>query len=294
MDFKGANDGKYAAEGGRIMKKYGDTIGEGKACVVVREKGLEQTDHEFWKWLEDEGFVMWQNHGHYKGINWVFINLNSMVYAPGMPGVKIVMPIRDIPGISIEEFKTIWNIFRYREDHPVKDDSGNEQSDNGEFRISPAVPPAAHICHIYEIEDAKEAGKDFETEFVKSYGSSTEYQGVVIHSNHECEEGGRSLVRCKKCGALLLSQHSSFEAMDSDYDGSFRDWLPVWSEEEAELLNIFLDAGEFANCSFRHLRSNNYRYYWVGEDQPRPMDLPELRIAIEMKYGKPLKDNQNE
>ena len=44
------------------MKKYGDTIGEGKACVVVRAQGLDRLDHEFWKWLRDEGFTMWHNH----------------------------------------------------------------------------------------------------------------------------------------------------------------------------------------------------------------------------------------
>ena len=262
------------------MKKYGDSIGEGKACIVVRDQGLDKLDHEFWKWLHDEGFTMWHSHGHYKSIDWVFINLNSMVYAPGMPGIKIVTPIRELPGMTVEEFKTIWGIYKYREEHPVitvyeeKDDAG----------VSPVVPEGTHLCHIYEIEDAGAAGEDLETEPLKDYGPMTSYQGVLLHSNHESEGGGRSLVRCKKCGALLLSQHSWYEAMNPELDGSFYDWLPVWSEDEADLLNIFLNAGEFADCAFRHLRSNNHKYCWVGDDQPRPMDLPELSQAIALKY----------
>ena len=266
------------------MKRYGNTIGEGKACIVVRAQGLDQLDHVFWKWLHDEGFTMWPNHGHYDGCDWVFINLNSMVYAPGMPGIKVASPIRDLNGISIEEFKTIWNIYKYREVHPVRDEYKKAASIT--TGIVPAVPKDAHICHIFEFEDAKAAGKDLEMEPVKGYGASTYYKGIELHSNHEMEGGGRALVRCKKCGALLLSQHTWYESINPDLDGSFYDWIPVWSEKEADLLNIFLDGHELPNHPFRHLRSNNGKYCWIGKEQPHPMDLPELSNAVAMKYEK--------
>ena len=276
------------------MKKYGDTIGEGTACVVVRAQGLDQLDHEFWKWLHDEGFTMWHNHGHYDGCEWVFINLNSMVYAPGMPGVKIVAPIRDLNGISTEDFKTIWEIFKYRENHLVRDEYTTLKTGRETTGISPAISKGAHLCHIYKIADAGEAGNDLETEPVKGYGLSVFYHGVELHSNHESEGGGRTLVRCKKCGALLLSQHSWYEAMNPDLDGSFFDWIPVWSEKETDLLNIFLDSHELPGCLFRHLRSNNDKYCWIGVDRPRPMDLPELARAIVIKYEKALLSPSNE
>ena len=270
------------------MKKYGDTISEGKACVVVRAPGLDQTDHEFLKWLRDEGFTPWLNHGHYKGCNWVFINLNSMIYAPGMPGVKITMPIRDLSGISIEDFKTIWAIFRYREDHPVTAEIEEIKRNRESSGICPVIPMGAGLCHIYDIADAAEAGKELRAEPVKSYGVSTCCRGTELHGNHESEGGGRALVRCKKCGALLLSQHSWYEALNPDFDGSFHDWIPVWSEQEADLMNIFLDATGLPDYHFRHLRSNNHKYFWVGSGQPRPMDLPELAKAIALKYEKEL------
>lgn len=73
--------------------------------------------------------------------------------------------------------------------------------------------------------------------------------------------------------------------MIPDLDGTFYDWIPVWSEEKGDLLNIFLDCSELPDYGFKHLRSNNYKYRWIGEDQPRTMDLTELAKAIAMKYG---------
>ena len=72
--------------------------------------------------------------------------------------------------------------------------------------------------------------------------------------------------------------------MSPDFDGNFYDWIPVWSEKESDLLNVLLDSHELPDCAFRHLRSNNHEYCWIGEDKPRPMDLSELARAIAMKY----------
>ena len=90
-------------------KTFGEDIGSGKACILVREKGLGDSGHPFWKWLLDEGFHLWHNHGNF-GMDWVFVNLNSMIVAPGMPGIKVTTTIRE-HAITAEEFKTIWGIF---------------------------------------------------------------------------------------------------------------------------------------------------------------------------------------
>ena len=78
-------------------------------------------------------------------------------------------------------------------------------------------------------------------------------------------------------------QISKYSSISGD-DGYYEDILPVWSEEEADLLNTFLDPRSFADHPFRHLRRNNHEYFWIGEDAPRPMDIPELKTAIAMKY----------
>ena len=90
-------------------KTFGEGLAAGSACVVVTEKGLGKNEHPFWNWLREEGFHSWLHHGNY-GMDWIFINLNSMIYAPGMPGIRIVGPIRE-HAITVEEFKTIWGIY---------------------------------------------------------------------------------------------------------------------------------------------------------------------------------------
>lgn len=98
-------------------KTYGSDIGAGKAVILVKEKGLGDGNHPFWAWLLEEGFHLWHNHGNY-GCDWVFINLDSMVCAPGMPGIRVVQAIRE-HAITADEFKVIWGIFMKYEGLPV-------------------------------------------------------------------------------------------------------------------------------------------------------------------------------
>ena len=98
-------------------KTYGERISAGSAVILVKEPGLGDGNHPFWNWLLDEGVHLWHNHGNY-GCDWVFINLNSMICAPGMPGIKVVSAIRE-HAITSDEFRTIWGIFMKYEGLPV-------------------------------------------------------------------------------------------------------------------------------------------------------------------------------
>lgn len=98
-------------------KTYGNDIWAGKAVILVKEKGLGDGKHPFWNWLLEEGFHSWLRHGNY-GCDWVFINLNSMIFAPGMPGIGVVQPIRD-HAVTADEFRIIWGIFMKYEGMPV-------------------------------------------------------------------------------------------------------------------------------------------------------------------------------
>ena len=98
-------------------KTYGEGIDAGHAVILVKEPGLGVGNHPFWNWLLNEGFHLWHFHGNY-GCDWVFINLNSMICAPGMPGIKVVSAIRE-HAITSDEFRTIWGIFMKYEGLPV-------------------------------------------------------------------------------------------------------------------------------------------------------------------------------
>lgn len=66
---------------------------------------------DFVKWLRTENYSSWGCKGWYGDVNWIFINISTMVYAPGVPGANIAGVIGD-HSITIDEFKLIHNIFK--------------------------------------------------------------------------------------------------------------------------------------------------------------------------------------
>jgi hypothetical protein len=89
-------------------------IGEGKACFLIKDDSLKTMEGDFWTYLRQEGFRSWGHHGNW-GCDWVYVNVNSKVYAPGMPGISITQCIvSKIPknALSICEFKEIWEILK--------------------------------------------------------------------------------------------------------------------------------------------------------------------------------------
>ncbi len=82
----------------------------GNSTIAVQDDDLYKNwDSDFIKYLKDRGFTNWGIKGYFTG-NILFINLNSKRYAFLYPGVKITEPIAN-KYISIEDFKTIYNIF---------------------------------------------------------------------------------------------------------------------------------------------------------------------------------------
>ena len=140
-------------------------------------------------------------------------------------------------------------------------------------------------CHVWGMADPKEAYEAFRGETVKDYGEDTYLEGgTVLHGNCMWDEGGRRLVRCLDCGGLVICQSSEFHSFSDDGDGYYRDWIPVSSVEEADLLNILWGALEMESYPFRHLRKNNGVYAWTKGEEPRPYDPGELREMIRAKY----------
>ncbi len=90
-------------------------MGRGGSCLVVKDKSLrldltgEWKTPEFILWLQERGFKKAFHHGWWDGVDWVFVDIYSKRYQPGMPGIKICQVLSD-KKISINEFKTIYNI----------------------------------------------------------------------------------------------------------------------------------------------------------------------------------------
>ena len=88
------------------------SISEGKACFLIKDKSLfEGWDSFVYEWLRKEGFVSWGKKGDCSRVDWVYININSKVYAPGIPGIRVTSEIGP-HAITFDEFLLIYNIYK--------------------------------------------------------------------------------------------------------------------------------------------------------------------------------------
>ena len=85
---------------------------EGSATFLVHDSSLQSPEAPFYQWLHDYGFSKWNRKGYY-GEPRVWINVNSHIFAPGLPGVRLAQEIGACP-ITIEDFKTIYGILEQR------------------------------------------------------------------------------------------------------------------------------------------------------------------------------------
>ena len=151
--------------------------------------------------------------------------------------------------------------------------------------MSSRMGKTRYPCHIWEIADAKEAYDSFRGELIREYGEDVSLDdGKVLHWNYMWDDGWRSLVRCRKCGGLLIMQSSEYHSFSDSPDGYYKDWIPAASEEEADLLNILLGAVEMENVSCRHIRGNNGDIFWKRGKEPGAYDPEELVRQIRKKY----------
>ncbi len=92
-------------------------------------------------------------------------------------------------------------------------------------------------CCLFHQKTVSFSKDDFE--LVEFYGDCyKDAHGKVIHWLHTWDDGYRSLIRCKKCNALILQQNSEFHGAHDSY---YIDLFPVESRAEAEALNASMD-----------------------------------------------------
>ena len=93
------------------------SISAGSACFLIKDDSLVTWEGAVWAYLREEGFKSWLKKGNY-GCNWVYVNVNSKLFAPGIPGIPITQNIgRMYPknALTIDEFKVIWEIIKKHE-----------------------------------------------------------------------------------------------------------------------------------------------------------------------------------
>ncbi len=73
-------------------------------CILVYDPSLKDIDAPFYLKLREEGFT--RKHKFW-GMYWVFVYLDTMEYACGMPGVKMGKPYGN-HAVTIDEFWAIY------------------------------------------------------------------------------------------------------------------------------------------------------------------------------------------
>lgn len=90
-------------------------------------------------------------------------------------------------------------------------------------------------CHSFSFETPEEGFQNLKTDCIQEYGESLiKEDGSSGHNYYVFDAGGRSLHKCKECGALFLIQNSVFHGEE---DSFYVDWYQVGSREEADYLN---------------------------------------------------------
>ncbi|MDR2638321.1 MAG: hypothetical protein LBC09_00615 [Helicobacteraceae bacterium] len=93
------------------------------------------------------------------------------------------------------------------------------------------------LCCIFSFPDAETAANNFDFEVVERYGNAYKnWRGKVIHHLHTWDDGGRALIRCRKCGALFLRQDSEYRGTYGG-DSYYTDLFSVKNRNEAIAYN---------------------------------------------------------
>ena len=112
------------------LKKEEKTIGAGGSCFLIKDKRLlSGWGSPVYRWLYDNGFVSWGTKGVYKGVDRVFVNPYSKVFAPGLRGYKVTSVVCD-HAVTLEEFEVIYNIFKRYEGLDVLMMNKDEQEEH--------------------------------------------------------------------------------------------------------------------------------------------------------------------
>ena len=87
------------------------SISSKNGCFLIKDTSLLQGwNSPVYNYLWSKGFIRWRTKGVFKGVDWVFVNICSKMFAPGLPGYQVTAVACD-HAVTFEEFKTIYEIF---------------------------------------------------------------------------------------------------------------------------------------------------------------------------------------
>lgn len=88
-------------------------ISDNASCFLVKDERMKsyRTSDAIYDYLTKEGFKAQKGCSFIEGIDWLYINIYSKVYAKGRAGIALTKVVGD-HAITFEEFKIIYDIFK--------------------------------------------------------------------------------------------------------------------------------------------------------------------------------------
>ena len=128
-------------------------------------------------------------------------------------------------------------------------------------------------CCLFFYPTAAIASEHMDFEILEEYGGVyLSSDGEHVHYYHTWDDGYRSLIRCRRCGALFLKQFSEYHNMRGGDDCYYTDFYPVASREEALLFNEKYDGFSLEKAYTGMRITNNYtgtqdQWYWNKQSE---------------------------
>ena len=105
-------------------------LNENSSCFLIKDERVKEKwdSNPIYKFLKEEGFQYAKGYKCIEGIDWLYVNIYSKVFAKGRPCIAYAPVVGD-HAITFDEFVVIYNIFKKYEGYSVLRMNAQEQKE---------------------------------------------------------------------------------------------------------------------------------------------------------------------
>ena len=121
-----------SGKGGVAMEEK--RISSGASCFLIKDERLKKDWYNtpIYEYLKENGFEAQKGSYSIEGVDWLYVNIYSKVFAKGRGRIALTKVVGD-HAITFEEFKTIYNIFKKYEGFSTLKMNEQEQKEFEEY-----------------------------------------------------------------------------------------------------------------------------------------------------------------
>ena len=105
-------------------------LNENSSCFLIKDERVKEKwdSNPIYQFLKEEGFQYAKGYKSIEGIDWLYVNIYSKVFAKGRPCIAYAPVVGD-HAITFDEFVVIYNIFKKYEGYSVLRMNAQEQKE---------------------------------------------------------------------------------------------------------------------------------------------------------------------